>query len=313
MELVRVAHDPSRRRAIFSDVSRSPVLVVEVYQSLLLMLGTTYKTLATRGGYSTPVTVLPKRTAASDPHMISLKSGDVFKPVPRSKSSFGLTLQHVLDGPIKATPPRPVVNAEIMAKKVEDNALIRARAVTSQVAGRIEGNPVGATVIRETKDWLNGVNSWAGRHWVSRQVDVSLPDTDILRWTVDGQRSFPHFWDQLTSYLVLATLTVASAEEDTFGYVQQLLPATLEALVRLRSAALAFETELVSRASLMRGMEKGASAQAKTSVGQSVQVCEVGVRRIAERFGSSLNVFRFPSSIASALTEICQPPAPAES
>jgi len=43
-------------------------------------------------------------------------------------------------------------------------------------------------------------------------------------------------------------LSVASLEEDTYGHVQHVLPATLEAMVRFRGSIVALESELLAQA-----------------------------------------------------------------
>lgn len=59
---------------------------------------------------------------------------------------------------------------------------------------------------------------------------------------------------------VFATLAVSSIEEDTYGYVQQVLPATMEAIVRYRSALVSLQNELVMAASSL-GPSSAAGAE----------------------------------------------------
>ena len=61
-------------------------------------------------------------------------------------------------------------------------------------------------------------------------------------------------------------MVVASADDDIFGQVQQVLPATLEAFVRLRSSALAFERESTSRAALLGRSESAAAVEIRALV-----------------------------------------------
>jgi hypothetical protein len=56
---------------------------------------------------------------------------------------------------------------------------------------------------------------------------------------------------KLTSVLVLATLAVASIEEDTYGHVQHVLPVILESIVRIRSSILSFQSEALGQATLL--------------------------------------------------------------
>jgi nucleoporin NDC1 len=53
---------------------------------------------------------------------------------------------------------------------------------------------------------------------------------------------------QETDEIVFVVLSVASLEEDTYGHVQHVLPATLEAMVRFRGSIVALESELLAQA-----------------------------------------------------------------
>jgi hypothetical protein len=103
--------------------------------------------------------------------------------------------------------------------------------------------------------------------------------------------------------LVLATLVVASADEDKYGFVQAVLPATLEALVRVRVAALALGAELAPIASKV-APEAADDVRAQTA--GVADTIAVGVYRIVDRFGRSLQAFRFPTHVAAQLTEMCK-------
>jgi hypothetical protein len=59
------------------------------------------------------------------------------------------------------------------------------------------------------------------------------------------------------------TLAVASIDEDTYGYVQHLLPGTMEAIVRFRSAVISLENELLGRTSSLGRAEAAAAAEVK--------------------------------------------------
>lgn len=58
-------------------------------------------------------------------------------------------------------------------------------------------------------------------------------------------------------------LSVASLEEDTYGHVQHVLPATMEAIVRFRSGIVSLEAELVAQASALGKSSQTAAAQVK--------------------------------------------------
>lgn len=72
---------------------------------------------------------------------------------------------------------------------------------------------------------------------------------------------------------VIATLTVASAEEDTYGHVQQVLPATLEAIIRFRSTVASFQSELLAQSALLGRGQAAAQSEVirrcgPTSIGE---------------------------------------------
>jgi nucleoporin NDC1 len=58
-------------------------------------------------------------------------------------------------------------------------------------------------------------------------------------------------------------LSVASLEEDTYGHVQHVLPATLEAIVRFRSSIVALESELLAQAGSLGKPSQVAGDQVK--------------------------------------------------
>jgi nucleoporin NDC1 len=124
---------------------------------------------------------------------------------------------------------------------------------------------------------------------------------------------------------VFATLAVSSIEEDTYGYVQQVLPATMEAIVRYRSALVSLQNELVMAASSLGPSSAAGAEEAKLLLAVPIEgeqidfilvdpgsqligaACEGSMRRISERFGPSLSAFRFPPAIGHALADICKP------
>jgi len=58
-------------------------------------------------------------------------------------------------------------------------------------------------------------------------------------------------------------LSVASLEEDTYGHVQHVLPATLEAIIRFRSSIVALESELLAQAGSLGRPSQVAGDQVK--------------------------------------------------
>ena len=119
---------------------------------------------------------------------------------------------------------------------------------------------------------------------------------------------------------VFVVLSVASLEEDIYGHVQHVLPATLEAIIRFRGSIVALESELLAQAGTIGKPGQVAGEQVKEILSAYIggepddpgrtqltnPVCENGIRRISEGYGTSMSAFRFPPSIASALGEICK-------
>lgn len=85
-----------------------------------------------------------------------------------------------------------------------------------------------------------------------------------------------------------------------------MLPSTLEALVRLRTAAIKLGAELLAQAGKV---SPDADADVRAQTVAVTDVLAHGVHRITERFGRTLQAFRFPNDVALQLTEICKPPA----
>jgi hypothetical protein len=63
--------------------------------------------------------------------------------------------------------------------------------------------------------------------------------------------------------VVFVVLSVASLEEDTYGHVQHVLPATMEAIVRFRSGIVSLESELLAQASSLGKPGQNAASQVK--------------------------------------------------
>lgn len=61
-------------------------------------------------------------------------------------------------------------------------------------------------------------------------------------------------------------LSVASLEEDTYGHVQHVLPATMEAIVRFRFNIVSLESELLAQASGLGRPGQAAAALAKKTL-----------------------------------------------
>jgi hypothetical protein len=191
MELLRVSYDPTRRSKIFNEPAASPnartVLVLEIWQELLLHFGAAYKTLATRNGaVVTRGAPLPARPSGPDPRAIQVKQADVFRPVVKQKSTIGLALQNVLDGPVKPTPPA-VINAEQAVIAAESKALKQVEGVAKEAVKRLEGYERGKVVVKETQGIIESIFTWSGQQWARKSVRTSVPEPMVVEWILDSE------------------------------------------------------------------------------------------------------------------------------
>ncbi|CAK9784342.1 hypothetical protein CC85DRAFT_284830 [Cutaneotrichosporon oleaginosum] len=281
VELQRVVHS-KRRKEIFADTSR-PALVHEVFRGLLLVLGDSYKTLAAKGrqpssaSAASPVPVRDERS-------IAVKTGDIFRPAPKPGPLQGLVTS-VLEGKPAPT-PAPVL-AVLDKAHAAELAVVKKVENASALEKWLGGTPFLGPLVAAAKLARGGLGVWAGAEWSRRAVAAAVPEPDRLKRIVD----------------ILATLSVAAYDEDEYGYVQAVLPSTLEALVRVRGAALALSADL---AGMAPKVSSSAAEAAKADCAAVAAIAENGIRRIAERFGSTLTAFRFPQGIAAQLSDVCK-------
>jgi nucleoporin NDC1 len=188
MELLRVAHIPARRQAIFTDISKTPTLTTELWQELLIQLGHIRHTTVTRGG-SLVASAAPTSSSARrapDARTIPVRSADIFRPASKPPSTLQTALKTVLDGPIRA-PPQPVLKVQQLGRMAQEEAGKKVEEVQQQVLGRIEAIPVGATVLSEAKGWNQALWSWVGREWARRSIQRSLPEIVLAQRIIEGK------------------------------------------------------------------------------------------------------------------------------
>ncbi|WWC95968.1 hypothetical protein V866_002835 [Kwoniella sp. B9012] len=282
MELLRISHIPSHRKIFFSDTSKSPNLIVELWQELLLQLGSVNSKLSS-SSTSVPRSSVPSKPSVPDPRAIPIKQGDIFRPIAKKRSTYGL--KEILDGPIRSTPPAPEPIA-----KVGNLAIQKVEQVQSQVVHRIEATPIGTTALGEVRSYRQGAYDWMGKEWARRNIRLCAGDWILAQRIIE----------------IMTTFAVASIEEDTYGYVQQVLPASLEAMVRIRASIMGLEARLVGQAGLLGQGREGAVGELEKELGPARSACDNSIKRIGERFGPSLGAFRFPPAIAQTLGEICK-------
>nr|XP_019045790.1 hypothetical protein I302_06181 [Kwoniella bestiolae CBS 10118]OCF24720.1 hypothetical protein I302_06181 [Kwoniella bestiolae CBS 10118] len=283
MELLRISHIPSHRKVFFSDISKSPNLTTELWQELLLQLGSINSKLSSSPSTPTAASSAPPKPSAPDPRAIPIKQGDIFRPIAKKQSTYGL--KEILDGPIRSAPPapEPVV-------KVGNLAIAQVEKVQSQVVHRIEATPIGTTALGEVRSYRQGAYDWMGREWAGRNLGLSAGEWILAQRIIE----------------IMTTLAIASIEEDTYGYVQQVLPASLEAIIRVRASIMSLEARLVGQAGVLGQGRDGAVGEIGRELGAAKGACENSIRRIGEKFGPSLGALRFPPSIAQSLGEICK-------
>ncbi|WVQ86647.1 hypothetical protein IAS59_000361 [Cryptococcus gattii] len=290
MELLRVISIPRCRKIFFDDISKSPSLISQLCQELLLQFGKVHHVLINRGAAIQPQNSQLSPVASStisatpDERKIPVRQADIFRPLAKPKST--VNLKSVLDGPIQASTPSPVVKLA----QVGTLAIKHVESVQDQVVGRIEGNPVGDAIVSEAKGARKNVNEWAGKEWGRRSVRSVLGEVLVAQRVIE----------------ILVILSVASIEEDTYGNVQQVLPAILEAIVRFREAIFALEAQLLVQTRLLGPAQSGAVDEIKKDLHVAISSCDKAVRRIADIFGQSLTAFKFPPSVAYGLGEICK-------
>lgn len=186
MELLRIAHLPERRKALFSDIplNSQTDLPTAIWQELLIHLGRINQALSTRGGTRTstrPPAAPP--ASRSDARAIPLQSGAIFRPAVKQKSAIESMFTSVLDGPIQPT-PQIVNKVKEIEGKVEKE---------SQIAGQkalewIERKPVSGPVLKNSTTWLDS-NVWSqiGRVWAKRNIELSLGDMVIAQRIIDSR------------------------------------------------------------------------------------------------------------------------------
>ncbi|WWC88802.1 uncharacterized protein L201_003715 [Kwoniella dendrophila CBS 6074] len=283
MELLRISNIPAQRKVFFSDIANTPNLTTELWQALLLQLGQINAQLVSIPP-SANSTAAPARPSAPDPRSIAVKQGDIFRPIAKKQSTYGL--KGVLDGPIRSVPPEPVAKVA----QVGNLALQKAEQVQGQVVGKIEATPIGESVLGEARGYKQSIHDWMGKEWAIRGLNANASD-----WLL-GQRIIE----------VVTIFAVSSIEEDTYGYVQHLLSASLEAIVRVRSSIISLEGRLMGQAGLLGQAREGAAGEIGREMGAAKNSCENAIRRIGEKFGPSLGAFRFPPAIAQTLGDICK-------
>lgn len=187
MELLRVISIPRCRKIFFDDISKSPSLISQLCQELLLQFGNVHHVLVSRGATSKPQSSQSSPVASStisttaDERKIPVRQADIFRPLAKPKST--INLKSVLDGPIQASTPSPVVKLT----QAGTLAMKHVESVQDQVVGRIEGNPVGDAIVSEAKGARKNVNEWAGKEWGRRSVRSVLGEVLVAQRVIESE------------------------------------------------------------------------------------------------------------------------------
>ena len=189
MELRRIVHTPARRKAIFTDLSKTPPMIYELWQELLLHLGEIHLRLASRNGVPRPL-VTASGPRIAHPNAIPIRSGDIFRPVIRSKSGLALTLQSLLDGPVQPL-PHPVARVQQATKAITSQAVAQVGHVQKEAVERLESTPTGHLVIEEAKGFLADIYGWYGAEWACRRVSAAISDYSVIPLIIDSEPAIP--------------------------------------------------------------------------------------------------------------------------
>lgn len=280
MELVRVSQNQSRRKALFDTASKGQPPILAIWEELLLHLGRAHANLVSRGGARTASSgsAPPRPAPVQDSHTVQVRQTNIFRPAPASVpsrtsgSALLSAFQSALDGPIQPAPPAIVGKAQVFALDAKQRAEQKAIEWQGEVLGTVEKTTVGGLVLPRTRGFWTSLAGWVGSAWAERSLQTSLPEVVCIERILDSRSQDPTRPEvmglRLTSKSVLATLACASLEEDTYGYVQQILPGTMEIIVRHRSALMAFRSELLAGCTVLG---PGAEA-AQQAIQRSMQV-----------------------------------------
>lgn len=186
LELQRATRSQSRRKELFADTSK-PAMVHELFRALLLTVGDSYSTLDTKGRKPSASAPNPIRAPEPDSHSIALKTGDIFKPVPKA-GGIKAVVASVLEGKPQPT-PEPVRLAvdrvhraeALVARKVEEDVPLVEKWAASM--------PFLGPVISASKLARGGFLKWAGSEWSRRAVFAAVPEADRLARLVDSKSS----------------------------------------------------------------------------------------------------------------------------
>ncbi len=71
--------------------------------------------------------------------------------------------------------------------------------------------------------------------------------------------------------VVIVTIAVASLEEDTYGYIQRVLPGTLELIVRHRAELISTRAELLAGSASLGSSAPAAKAEVEHGMGRPIE------------------------------------------
>lgn len=221
MELADVARSSARRKAIFGDVSnRNPTLWVDLWQTTMLLLGQSQRTLLTRNGRALPAAIVQSTvptTAAPDAHSIMVKQDDIFRPGARAAAAAppnkavaylqtAISLATSIATAISAA-ILPLINKRpVTVPKQVDNAVAKLHAVKPAVENEVQQLQTTVEKHFAALNRFRGlVREASGAEWAYREVDYVLANRHVDQCLFKGllcARSPTGLADVFSTYFV---------------------------------------------------------------------------------------------------------------
>ncbi|WVO15829.1 hypothetical protein L204_103491 [Cryptococcus depauperatus] len=281
MELLRMASTSQHCKVFFNSISQSSNLTIHLWQELLLKLGLEHSDISS---FAPTVvrTVVPETSTTA----MTIQRADIFRTPVKPEPKVSLISR--LDKPVQVTSIH--LNSLLTGLGVSRISTKLTKDAQEHTIEKFRRRHVVGLIIRRTKDLKRNVKDWAGKEWARRAVKVALKDIVLAQNIIK----------------VIVTFAIASVEHDAFGTVQRLLPATLEAIVRLRDATMGLETHLVEQTRQLGAFQEIAKEQLKSELESIIDFYEEAVRQLVATFAENFAVFKFPVTVAHTLREICK-------
>lgn len=183
MEIQRIVHSKAKRAIFFADPGK-PSLTHELYRVLLIQLGRVYSTL-TMSDLKPAQDAAPAVPAQPDPHSVTVKSANIYRPPPKKTG-----IQALVSTIVETTPrptPAPIREAAHVIHEKELSLLKKAEEPVKQAEQWASELPVVGPALSWIKDVRGCYANWAGREWARRRVFNGVPEFDRLKRVVDSE------------------------------------------------------------------------------------------------------------------------------